>query len=145
MFVAPLEQDAHVWVSDSFLVCAARWRVAAASTAAVAFARRWPATHPIARLRAPEETPCGESLLLWRDTFGAARDAAARRAVDAVLLDAATGAAAARALLAPAAAGALGAVTAAFDRGGVAAIDYARGTGVVAACSRRRVARCLCA
>ena len=95
---------------------------------AVAFARRWPTTHAIARLAAADEKPCGEFLMLWEE--GARHGCFS---VDVVLLSARTGTASARALVGPA-----GGVAAAFCYGGIAAIDYCAGTGVVAACSLPR-------
>ena len=109
----------------------------------VAFARRWPATHAIARLRTANEEPCGAHLMLWDDADPAARpssgsEAERRFAVSVVLLHAATGVAVGRDLLAPAADGPQAQVAVAFLHGGVAAIDFNATSGVVAACSLPR-------
>ena len=64
--------------------------------AAVAFAKRWPASHAIAQMRAPDEKPCGEYLMLWED-----RRFTLSGELDVVLLSARTGAAEARTLVAP--------------------------------------------
>ena len=102
-------------------------------------------THAIARMRAPDEKPCGEYLMLWED-----RRFTLSGQVDVVLLCARTGAAVARTLIAPsvrrAARGSAmsesqQAVVVEFHRGGIAAIDYAPASGVIAAsndCSRAR-------
>jgi len=106
------------------------------SEAEVAFARRWPATDAFARMSAADEKPCGEKLMLWDDCPSARVPASPEKVdytVDVVLLCARTGSAAARSLVAH-----KGCVAAAFHNGGIAAIDYCVGTGVVAACSLPR-------
>lgn len=115
----------------------------------VAFARRWPSTHAIARLRTPSEEPCGEYLMLWEERhavdFGHRTSTASvseasctrRFALDVVLLHV-RGIAVGRQLLAPATDGPQAHIAAAFIQGGVAAIDYNAASGVVAACSLPR-------
>jgi len=105
--------------------------------AVVAFARCWPATHAIARLKSANEKPCGEYLMLWEDTLGSRHRPSALRVV---LLHASTGVAVARTPLLP-----TGGpqhwgreVTKAFFYGGVGAIDFCPSSGVLAACSLPR-------
>ena len=123
----------------------------------VAFARRWPASHSIARLHSPNEEPCGAYLMLWEERSdaggaagagaagGAAQTSAAsadpaggRFALDVVLLHASSGGAVGQALAGPAPDGPHSGVAAAFSYGGVGAIDYGAASGVVAACSLPR-------
>mmetsp|Transcript_31571 Transcript_31571/g.104245 ORF Transcript_31571/g.104245 Transcript_31571/m.104245 type:complete len:594 (-) Transcript_31571:735-2516(-) len=134
---------------------------APAVSGGVVFARRWPSSHKIARLRSPLEKPCGEGcLLLWEESAWSAVSSLARGAaplpaadpfssrhadpasrpiaLDVVLLRARSGVAAGRSLFGPAPRGRHGSVAAAFRYGGVGAIDYGAASGVVAACSLPR-------
>ena len=112
--------------------------------AAVAFARRWPATHGIARGDLTNEKPCGEYLMLWEDghIHSESRDDLSpthhRFKAHVVLLCASSGVAAARWLSGPSTDGPQGSVAVAFGYGGIAAIDYKAASDVVAACSLPR-------